>query len=82
MMIGSLGGGGFPTHPHRNMEIVTIPLSGALCHRDSIGREAVITAGKVQIMLAGTGIQHSEINAKDSEPVTLLQIWTFPKKST
>jgi quercetin 2,3-dioxygenase len=74
------GGGGFPTHPHRDMEIVTIPLSGALQHRDSTGREAVITAGEVQIMSAGTGIRHSEMNAHASEPVTLLQIWVLPKK--
>jgi len=73
------GGGGFPTHPHDNMEIVTIPLTGALQHKDSTGGEGVIKAGDVQIMSAGTGVQHSEFNASKTEPVTLFQVWVFPK---
>lgn len=74
------GGGGFPTHPHDNMEIVTIPFAGALKHKDSTGGEGVIKAGDVQIMSAGTGVQHSEANASATEPVTLFQIWVFPKE--
>lgn len=74
------GGGAFPTHPHDNMEIVTIPFSGALKHKDSTGGEGVIQAGDIQIMSAGSGVQHSEANASDTEPVTLFQIWVFPKK--
>lgn len=73
------GGGGFPTHPHDNMEIVTIPFTGALQHKDSTGGQGVIKAGDVQIMSAGTGVQHSEANASATEPVTLFQIWVFPK---
>jgi quercetin 2,3-dioxygenase len=74
------GGGGFPTHPHDNMEIVTIPLTGALAHKDSTGGEGVITAGDVQIMSAGTGVRHSEYNASATETASLLQIWLFPKE--
>jgi quercetin 2,3-dioxygenase len=74
------GGGGFPTHPHDNMEIVTIPLSGALQHKDSTGGQGIIKAGDVQIMSAGSGVQHSEFNASQTEPVTLFQIWVFPKE--
>lgn len=74
------GGGGFDTHAHDNMEIVTIPLSGALAHRDSMGNYSIIRAGEVQIMSAGTGIQHSEHNHSSEEPVTLFQIWVFPNK--
>lgn len=73
------GGGAFPTHPHDNMEIITIPFSGALAHKDSTGGEGIIKAGDVQIMTAGTGVQHSEGNASATEPVTLFQIWIFPK---
>lgn len=73
------GGGGFPTHPHDNMEIVTIPITGALAHRDSTGGNGEITSGEVQIMSAGTGIRHSEFNASETEAVNLLQIWMFPK---
>jgi quercetin 2,3-dioxygenase len=73
------GGGSFPTHPHDNMEIVTIPFSGALQHKDSTGGQGVIQAGDVQIMSAGTGVQHSEANASATDPVTLFQIWVFPK---
>lgn len=74
------GGGGFGTHPHDNMEIITIPLSGALAHKDSMGHSEVIRAGDVQVMSAGTGIRHSEFNASATEAVNLLQIWLFPNK--
>ena len=74
------GGGSFPTHPHDNMEIVTIPFTGALKHKDSTGGEGVIQAGDIQIMSAGTGVQHSEANASATEPVTLFQVWIFPKE--
>ncbi len=74
------GGGSFPTHPHDNMEIVTIPFTGALKHKDSTGGEGVIQAGDIQIMSAGTGVQHSEANASSTEPVTLFQVWIFPKE--
>lgn len=69
------GGGGFPTHPHRAMEIVTVPLEGALAHRDSTGGEGLLQPGEVQWMSAGRGIRHSEANASSSEPLALLQIW-------
>ncbi len=74
------GGTGFGKHPHDNMEIVTIPLSGALEHQDSMGNKEVLHAGEVQAMSAGTGIFHSEYNAKADEPCTLLQIWIFPEE--
>jgi quercetin 2,3-dioxygenase len=74
------GGGGFPTHPHDNMEIVTIPLTGALAHKDSTGGNGIIKAGDVQIMSAGTGVRHSEFNASEEDEVNLLQVWVFPKK--
>lgn len=73
------GNMGFGTHPHDNMEIITIPLVGALKHRDSMGNEATITAGEIQVMSAGTGIQHSEFNATN-ETLNLFQIWVFPNK--
>ena len=73
------GGGKFQTHPHDNMEIVTIPFSGALEHRDSTGGAGLIKAGDIQIMSAGTGVEHSEANASATEPVTLFQVWVFPK---
>ena len=74
------GGTGFGTHPHDNMEIITIPISGALEHRDSMGNIGVITSGEVQVMSAGTGIQHSEYNHSKTEAANTLQIWLFPKE--
>ena len=74
------GGGAFPAHPHDNMEIVTIPFTGALKHKDSTGGAGIIKAGDVQIMSAGTGVQHSEANESFTEPVTLFQVWVFPKE--
>ena len=74
------GGGAFATHPHDNMEIVTIPFTGALQHKDSTGGQGIIKAGDIQIMSAGTGVQHSEANASQTEPVTLFQVWVFPKE--
>ncbi len=74
------GGGGFPAHPHDNMEIVTIPLTGALQHKDNTGGTGIIQAGDIQIMSAGSGIVHSESNASATEPVTLFQVWIFPKQ--
>ncbi len=73
------GGMGFGKHPHDNMEIVSIPLSGDLEHQDSMGNKTVITQGEVQIMSAGTGIYHSEKNKNSHEQVKFLQIWVFPK---
>ncbi len=73
-------GAGFGSHPHSNMEIVSIPLSGALEHRDSTGRHKVIHSGEVQIMSAGTGIVHSEYNASKDKAVSFLQIWIIPEK--
>jgi redox-sensitive bicupin YhaK (pirin superfamily) len=74
------GGAGFGTHPHDNMEIVSIPLSGALAHKDSTGTSKVINTGDVQIMSAGSGISHSEFNASETDPVNFLQVWLYPKQ--
>jgi redox-sensitive bicupin YhaK (pirin superfamily) len=75
-----LPGEGFGTHPHDNMEIVTIPIYGELSHKDSTGNERVIHENEVQIMSAGSGLTHSEYNASHDREVNLLQIWVFPKE--
>jgi redox-sensitive bicupin YhaK (pirin superfamily) len=72
-------GMGFGTHPHDNMEIITIPLEGSITHRDSMGNEGTITEGEIQVMSAGTGITHSEMNGSSTNHVKLLQIWIFPQ---
>ena len=72
-------GMGFGTHPHDNMEIITIPLEGDLAHKDSMGNAATIKTGDVQVMSAGTGIQHSEFNPNHDQQTKLFQIWLFPK---
>ena len=74
------GGRGFGTHPHDNMEIISIPLEGDLEHKDSMGNVAVIKNGEIQVMSAGTGIQHSEYNTSKDAAVKFLQIWVFPNK--
>lgn len=73
-------GMGFGTHPHNNMEIITIVLDGELEHRDSMGTGSVIHKDEVQVMSAGSGITHSEYNHSDSVPLNLLQLWIFPKE--
>ncbi len=72
------GGGGFPAHPHRDMEIVTYVLSGELAHRDSMGNHGVVGSGGVQFMSAGTGVTHSEFNNQRDEPLHLVQMWVLP----
>jgi quercetin 2,3-dioxygenase len=73
-------GSGFGTHPHQNMEIITIILEGTLQHKDNMGSGSIIGEGEVQVMSAGTGVTHSEINPSSDEKVNLFQIWIFPKE--
>ena len=75
------GGQGFGTHPHRDMEIISVPLSGDLAHCDSMGNGSIIRNGDVQVMSAGTGVTHSEMNASSDEAVKFLQIWVLPRKN-
>ena len=75
------GGGGFPRHPHQDMEIVTVVLEGELRHEDSMGNGSVIRPGDVQYMSAGTGVTHSEFNASENEPLHLLQMWVVPART-
>ncbi|MDO4251412.1 MAG: pirin family protein [Moraxella sp.] len=75
------GGQGFGTHPHNDMEIISIPLEGDLAHRDSMGNGGVIRQGDIQVMSAGTGIRHSEMNANADRPVKFLQIWVLTRKN-
>jgi redox-sensitive bicupin YhaK (pirin superfamily) len=77
----TIGAGmGFGTHPHDNMEIITIPLEGGLTHRDSLGNQKTVRFGEVQVMSAGTGVQHSEMNASKEDKAKTLQLWIFPDK--
>ena len=75
-----IAGQGFGKHSHRDMEIISIPLSGKLGHGDNIGNNGIIETGEVQVMSAGTGITHSEMNADNHEAVSFLQIWVIPNK--
>ena len=75
-----IGGQGFGKHSHRDMEIISIPLSGKLGHGDNIGNNGIIETGEIQVMSAGTGITHSEMNGDDKEAVKFLQIWVIPNK--
>jgi len=74
------GGTGVGTHGHANMEIITIPLEGALKHRDSMGNDGIIRFGEVQVMSAGSGIEHSEMNASQDQKTKMLQLWVFPDR--
>ncbi len=74
-------GQGFGTHPHKDMEIVTYPISGAIEHKDSMGNGTIISAGEVQRMTAGSGVQHSEFNHSKNDELHLLQIWMFPEQN-
>lgn len=76
-----MGGQGFGKHSHRDMEIITLPLSGKLSHGDSLGNQGIIESGEIQVMSAGTGIMHSEMNGDAEQPVQLLQIWVESNKS-
>ncbi|MCB0458328.1 MAG: pirin family protein [Flavobacteriaceae bacterium] len=71
---------GFGRHPHANMEIVTIPQFGAVKHKDSMGNEGIVAAGEIQVMSAGSGVEHSEVNASAKEPLKLFQIWVFSEE--
>ena len=73
-------GRGFGSHPHDNMEIITIPLKGGLEHKDSMGNTGIVNAGEVQVMSAGTGVYHSEYNASLTDEANTLQIWLYPKE--
>ena len=75
-----IGGQGFGKHSHRDMEIISVPLSGKLGHGDNIGNNGIIETGEIQVMSAGTGITHSEMNADNEEAVKFLQIWVIPNK--
>ena len=73
------GGGGFPMHPHRDMEIITYVLDGELEHQDHLGNRGIVHPGEVQVMSAGRGIMHAEYNASQDKPVHLLQLWVLPR---